>query len=279
MSSRTTRVWRWIALGSVVANVAFNYLSQSVLPIGEDSRVLTDRYDPLFMPATYAFSIWGLIYAGFTAYAVYALMPSQRAVKLHDCLSRPLTVANLLASTWIILFQVNYVGSSMFAMMAIVAMAAVLYGRSRDASLNERAYAPSSRLVGVPFSLFLGWIGVAFIANMATWFRYIGMEANPPLATGWAATLLVLAAAFGIGMAVRYRDGVVPGVVSWAAFAVFVEAHGENVWVSGFALGMGIATGLAAVGYLLRSAAAMFERHKENERRSVALVVTHRRPY
>jgi hypothetical protein len=72
---------------------------------------------------------------------------------------------------------------------------------------------------------------------------------------------------------------VVPGVVSWAAFAVFVEAHGENVWVSGFALGMGIATGLAAVGYLLRSAAAMYERHKENERRSVALVVTHRRPY
>lgn len=279
MSSANTRIWRWIALASVVTNVAFNYLSQSVLPIGEPSPVLTARYDPLFMPASYAFSIWGLIYAGFTAYAVYALMPSQREVSLHDRLSRPLTVANLLASLWIVAFQVNFVGTSLGIMLVLVVVAALLYIRSRDASLIERAYAPSSRLVGVPFSLFHGWISVAALTNMATWFRYIGMEANPPLATGWAVTLLVLAAVIGIGVAFRYRDGVVPAVVSWASFAVFVATEQENVWVAGAGLGMALSSGLAALAYLGRSAVGMYTRQRENARRSLAIVVAGRRTY
>lgn len=276
MRPENTRMWRGIALVSVALNVAFNYLTQSVLPIGEDSRVLTARYDPLFMPAGYAFSIWGLIYACFGAYVIYALMPSQRDVALHDRLSRPLTVANLLASSWIIAFQVNYVGTSLGIMLVLVIVAALLYARSRDASLTERAYAPSSRLVGVPFSLFLGWIGVAAFANMATWFRYIGMQANPPLATGWAVTLLVLAAVLGIGIAFRYRDGVVPAVVSWASYAVFVATEPENVWVAGAGLGMALSTGLAALAYLGRSGVGMYQRSRENARRSVALVVARR---
>lgn len=273
MTRGHTRAWRWIALAAVVANVAFNYLSMTVLRFGVHPATLTDRYGPLFHLAPYAFSIWGLIYGGFVAYAVYALYPWQREVTLHDRLSIPLTVANLLASAWIVAFQNNFVGSSMVIMLMIVGTAIVLYVRSRDASLTARSYAPTSRLVGAPFSLFLGWISVAAIANTALYVKYIGLDANQPLAALWAASLLVVAFLIGLGVASRYRDFIVPAVVSWASFAVWAATRNESGTVMVFAFVVGVASGLVSLFYLVRSSIAAYHRHREDERRSVAIVL------
>lgn len=250
----SSRAWRFIALATVVANVAFNYLSMSVLAFGSDQREITERFDPLFQPATYAFSIWSVIYAGFLAYGVYALLPSQRDVPIHDRLSKPLVAANVLASLWIIAFRLYHIGTSVVLILASVGTAIALYRRSHPTYLLTSRERRVSRFVGVPFSLFLGWLSVAVIANLAIYSKYIALDAALPGEITWAVVLMLVACAIGIAVAVRYRDGFVPAVVSWASFAIWVEARGESAIAGGFALGVGIASALVALYFFATTA-------------------------
>jgi hypothetical protein len=67
-----------------IINPAFSYLLGLTPFAGSTMKEITDKYDTLFSPAGYAFSIWGLIYLSFIAYAIYQLRPAQRSNKLYD---------------------------------------------------------------------------------------------------------------------------------------------------------------------------------------------------
>ena len=45
--------------------------------MGQTTGEISDRFEVFFVPASYVFSIWGLIYAGLIAYAIYQLLPAQ----------------------------------------------------------------------------------------------------------------------------------------------------------------------------------------------------------
>src|SRR5690606_14819412 len=64
----------------VIATLAVNSLSQ-VLPFnGQTSAEIANRYADrtFFLPANYVFSVWGVIYIGMIAFAIFQALPSQR---------------------------------------------------------------------------------------------------------------------------------------------------------------------------------------------------------
>ena len=63
MESRSVSKWlKWVMLLALLAMLTVNALS-SILPInGVTPKEVSDRYPNLFVPASLAFSIWGVIY-------------------------------------------------------------------------------------------------------------------------------------------------------------------------------------------------------------------------
>jgi hypothetical protein len=61
-------------LGTLVVNVLADALPINGLGTGQ----ISDRFQVYFVPAGYVFAIWGLIYLGLIAFAIFQVLPSQR---------------------------------------------------------------------------------------------------------------------------------------------------------------------------------------------------------
>ena len=56
---------------SILAVIAINGIAGSTGIFGETVGGISDKYNTLFTPAGYAFSIWGIIYLGLIAFAIF----------------------------------------------------------------------------------------------------------------------------------------------------------------------------------------------------------------
>jgi len=63
---------------SIVLMIVVNVLANALPLNGQNTGAISDRFDVYFTPAGYVFSIWGLIYIGLIAYAIYQALPAQR---------------------------------------------------------------------------------------------------------------------------------------------------------------------------------------------------------
>jgi len=61
-----------------IVTIVFNGLANALPLNGQSTGQISDRFQVYFVPAGYVFSIWGLIYIGWLAFAIYQLLPAQR---------------------------------------------------------------------------------------------------------------------------------------------------------------------------------------------------------
>ena len=67
-----------LVLIAAFATIIFNILANALPLNGLNTGELSDRFQIFFVPAGYVFSIWGLIYLGIIAYAIYQVLPAQK---------------------------------------------------------------------------------------------------------------------------------------------------------------------------------------------------------
>ena len=63
---------------TIVATIVINGLANALPINGLNTGQISDRFQVYFVPASYVFSIWGLIYLGLIAFAIFQALPSQR---------------------------------------------------------------------------------------------------------------------------------------------------------------------------------------------------------
>lgn len=224
-TSLVRRPWRIAAFIAVVANVAFNYLSQIG---GQHTRSVSEvsaLYPSLFTPAGYAFSIWGLIYASTIAYSISALLPSQRGVRMHDDIAPWLISTNLLGALWLVVFTREYVGLSVIVILAMLFACARMYQVANEHLRAEHLGA----WWRVPFSLWLSWLSVASIANISVALLATGWRGEPFTPAVWTVIFLIVAGALGAGITGVFKDPTVSLVISWAAAAIAVARWEETL--------------------------------------------------
>jgi benzodiazapine receptor len=215
---RPSRTRRVLALIAIVLNAAFGYFYPH-LPLGlEDMKTASDHYPNLFTPASYAFSIWGLIYLSWLLYVIYALLPGQRRNALHDRLCGPLILINLLAAVWIVEFTGGFLGTSQLIIGAMALAGALVFMRAYRGTRSVR--------FRIPFSLFLGWITVANLANLAALLSSVGWEGGSLGEPAFTMLLLAAAALLGLFVGFRFRDFTYPLVIAWSAAAIGVKQRG-----------------------------------------------------
>ena len=196
---------------------------------------ISDMFKVLFVPAGYVFAIWGVIYLFMLAYMVYQALPAHRQDERLRKTGWLFSIANLLNGTWIVLWHFavwNYT-ASLIAMLGLLAMLVLIFLRL---DIGRTVYTGAMKwCVAVTFSIYLGWITVATIANIEDVLS-LHWDGSPLSPLAW--TLLLLAAGVAIGgmMSFTRRDVAYSLVLIWAFAGISVRWINEPVLnVAGFA--------------------------------------------
>lgn len=178
---------RYLVLLCALAQILIPVLPS--LGIGEQIGEQSDGVRTLITPAGFAFSIWGLLYFGSTAYAIYQLLPSQRDNPLTARLAMPAAGAFLGNALWAGYTQIF--GLSVISALIILFTLANLLGILRIFAA-ERTFTRSERIVAVlPLSALAGWLTAATIVNIAAALSFHGIEIPVPAPLVAAVILLV----------------------------------------------------------------------------------------
>jgi benzodiazapine receptor len=205
----------------VIALIVVNALA-NILPFnGLNTGQISDRFDVLFVPAGYVFSIWGLIYLGLLAYAVYQALPSQRTNPRLRSIGGLFVWSCLANIVWLFLWHYLVFVGTIFAMVALLVLLIVIYqrlgiGRVR-VSKGERW------TTHLTFSIYLGWICVATIANAADLLWYLGWNGAPLPASWWATMMLAVGVVLAFLMTIFRGDVAFILVLAWAYIGIAIK--------------------------------------------------------
>ncbi|MEM8501238.1 MAG: tryptophan-rich sensory protein [Pseudomonadota bacterium] len=243
---RSTFDWLGNVL-ALLATIAVNALANSLPLAGVTTGEVSALYPSLFTPAGHTFAIWSLIYIAVTAFVVYQALPPQRSNALLANISIWFKVSCIANCVWIVLWHYQLIPLTLLMMLLLLASLVVIYQRvhavSKPASPRERW------LLYVPFSLYLGWISVATIANVSAVQTALALNDAGLSAVVWTVLKLVLAGLLAAVVNRRYSDGVYALVFVWAAVGI-ATAQAANTVV--------LLTALALAGYCLVLAVSAF---------------------
>ena len=197
-----------------IFTLVVNYLATS-LPLNDlTTKEISDSFNIYFVPAGYVFSIWGLIYLGLIAFIIFQSLPKNRENEHVSRIGIWFAVSNLANALWLVSFHYQQFALALgFMVVLLVSLIAIFLrldiGRTKVSAIENW-------LVNVPFSLYLGWITVATIAN-ATQLLYSlkwdGFGISPEI---WLVIMLAAAVAISALMSLTRRNIPFALVLVWA---------------------------------------------------------------
>jgi len=199
---------------SVVLALAVNILA-SALPLnGQNTGEISDRFEVFFVPAGYVFSIWGIIYIGWIAFAIYQFLPAQKENPRLQKLGYWFALSGAFNAAWLFCWHYNLFGLSVLVMLALLVTLMLSYlklnvGRAPVSAVEKWT-------ADIPFSVYLGWISVATIANITDYLYSIGWDGFGIAPQTWAVIMLAAASLVGLAMALSRRDAGYLFVFVWA---------------------------------------------------------------
>jgi len=211
----------WVAL---IITLGINFLSQSPSVVSLTVADIANKYPIYFLPANYVFSIWGIIYTGLIAYAIYQTLPAQRKNPVFDTLAVLFLITCVANSVWLVLFLNLQFALSPVAMLVLLGTLIVIY---QWLKINQKPVSgPMRWAVHVPFSIYLGWITVATVANVTYVLydaKWDGLGIAP---TTWAVIMMAAAGVITLAMIFTRRDIAYTLVVAWALIGIVVRYSG-----------------------------------------------------
>lgn len=223
--------------------IATNVLSNALPINGQTMAEISAKYASLFTPAGFTFSIWGVIYLGLLAFVIYQALPAQRESRLLSSISRPFQVNCAANVAWIIVWHYDLVALSLVIMLVILATLVMVYRRLWVHI--DRASIAEHVALHLPFSLYLGWVTVATIANASILQHACGWDSLLITPVSWALLKLALAGAVAATMVIRYGDAIFVLVVAWGAYGISVMQSSTPA-VSGAAISLALLSLLLA---------------------------------
>ncbi len=212
-----------VLLATIVINILAN-----ALPInGMDTGAISDSFHVYFVPAGYVFAIWGIIYIGLIAYAVYQALPSQKENPRLQATGWWVVLGGLANSAWIFLWHyLQFVGTLVAMLILLVTLIAV-YVRL---GINRFKVSPGETwAVRVPFSIYLGWITVATIANVSDVLDYLKWNRFGISEATWMVIVLAAVVLISGLMSLLRKDIAYALVILWALAGIAARFPAEGV--------------------------------------------------
>lgn len=231
-------------MGAIIATLVVNTLSNIYPPGGQNVGQIanTTLAGVLITPANYAFAIWGLIYLGLIAYGIYQIQPSRQRQRRLQQVNKLLILACVAQVIWIFLFTLHQFGWSVLAIVTILLCLIGVYLILKTSQLQ-----PLRRerwMCQIPFSIYLAWISLATIVNVASALYASGWKGWGLSPVAWTLVMVVVATLVAALVIWQRQDVAFTLVFVWAFVAIALRQSSSTPAIA-------IAAGLGALALVL----------------------------
>lgn len=223
--------------------ITMNTLANALPINNHNTGELSSFYPNLFVPAGITFSIWGVIYLwllGFIIYQSRGLFSKQKtAPNMHGQLQWLFAVNAIFNGSWILAWHYQYVFFSILIMLGIL-LTLILIIINLEVG-KKQVTTGEKWLAHAPFTVYLGWISIATIANFTTWLVSNGYQGAGVGEVNWTIIMIGIGTILTI-FALYSRNLILFGlVVIWAFTGIIIKQSGAYPQiVASAAIGIGM---------------------------------------
>lgn len=217
---------------SFVVTLFFNYMSSTGVISGKNVGDVSEKYNSLITPASYAFSIWGFIYLmlfGFIIfqwYSVYKLKDE----KLVNDIGLWFIVSNFANAIWL----VAWVNEAIFISLILIALLLFSLVRLVFRLRLEIWDAPLKTMFFVwwPITFYFGWIILATVLNFTSFLVSLQMDIKGGVEELLALIVLIVATIIYYLLIIKrnLREAALVGI--WGLIAIAVNQFDINSIIS-----------------------------------------------
>jgi len=202
------------------------------LPInGQTTGEVSNQYPHMFLPASVTFSIWMVIYSLLLLFCIYqgstlfeaekkGIDKKERVAEMAGYL---FIVSCLLNISWVFAWHYH------LFLLTVILILGLLVTLIRLFIIFHQAHTYAGHkarwFVYAPFSVYLAWISVATIANIATWLVSIGWNGWNIYEWIWACVMIVAATILGMMMLLRRNNIFFAAVIVWALNGIMIRQY------------------------------------------------------
>lgn len=200
-----------ISVLTFLSMLAVNYLANS-LPIGGNTTGdISGKYQTLFTPSGFTFSIWGLIYILVSVFVVMLFVnPSETLSQNETSILILFNVVNVFNVLWLLSWHNDKILLSTIVMLGL--LVSLLWILTLITKTDVLAYAT--------FSIYAGWISVATIANIAILITKYDISFFMNYERSWFYIILGVSFIIGLYMVVKERNYYYGAIFLWAYFGI-----------------------------------------------------------
>lgn len=220
-----------IVLITFIAMVAVNALA-NILPInGMNTGEVSDSFSNLFAPAGVTFAIWGVIYFLLLLYSLYQFGFFQRIEDnyregLFKKIGIYFSFSSLLNIAWIFLWHYKKIEITVPIIIGILILLILINNNTMKMKLSIKDYI----FIRLPFSIYMGWITVATIANITTLLVKRGYGNMNPSPVFWTIVVLIVGVAIASLTIIRNKDIAYGLPVIWAYIGIYLKHVSNTGW-------------------------------------------------
>lgn len=193
-----------------------NYLSVVANLGGKTIRELSDKYNNLFTPSNQTFSIWGLIYTLIIVYLILQFFKKYWQLPITQ--NYLFSISCLFNASWIILWQFEFIVGSVLVMLGLLTTLAII---------NKQLSKEGPGIFKLIFGVYLGWICIATVANITTFFIAYGLIPDSGVQTIVTISLLIIATLLTVWLIRKLKNPFLFISVSWAFYGVYGKRIGD----------------------------------------------------
>lgn len=242
--------------------IAANCLSIFLPLNGKTQAQLSAQYPNLFTPAGFTFSVWSVIYTfllGFIIYQFFVLFKTNHRDKMRILSISPLFICVCLCNvSW--LFAWHYEMTTLSVCIMLVHLFLLITIHEKLVLSFSWWPLPSKLWLDIPFSIYLGWICVATIANIAAWLVSKGIYLSFFSPQEWTVTMVLTALLVGVFYVFARNNGLVALTIAWALYGIIsiredAGRKGSYIIIAASEIAMGILLLIMLINILYRHSA------------------------
>ena len=200
----------------------------NTLPLGGNTTgELSALYPNLFVPAALTFAIWGVIYLTVGIFIIYQARDffSKQKISMPylESIGWLFIVSCLANMSWIFAWHYRQVLLSLVAMLVLLFSLIMIYIRLDIG--KEQVNSATRYCVHLPFSLYLGWITVATIANITAVLVHYNWQGWGLSEIFWTILVILAGTIIALINIIQRGDIVYSVVILWAYLGIIIKRY------------------------------------------------------
>lgn len=152
----------------LIVTLGFNYLGMESIFGPNNIANISNTYQNVLTPPSWAFAIWGLIYTGLLIFCICQFIPKLKLSKSVKNINIWFIISCMLNIMWIIAFSFGTKTSIMAAFITLVFITCTLFIIQQKVKFfSDKRTTAELLCVDIPFSIYLGWTIFAMFANLS----------------------------------------------------------------------------------------------------------------